>query len=72
MEKPTQSELQALGISQAYASLILNGHRDPSRALAVHIFRNTNWRHGILDGLSDAELALLEKIEPWQPKDAAA
>lgn len=72
MEKPTQSELQALGISQAYASLILRGKQDPSRPLAIHIYRQTGWRHGMLDGLTSEQIDALEAVEPWRPKKAVA
>ena len=69
---PTISELrEATGISQSYASMILSGVRPPSRGLAVHIFRKTEWRHSILDGLSDEEIDLLERLEPWSRKEAA-
>lgn len=63
---PSVSALKdATGISQSYASMILNGSRRPSRALAIHIFRTTGWRHDLLDGLSDEQIAVLEQIEPW-------
>lgn len=63
---PTISELRAAtGISQSYASMILNNSRSPSRALAIKIFRETGWRHEILAGLTDEQIDTLEAIEPW-------
>lgn len=56
----------------SYASEILSGARTPSRPLAIHILRRTGWRHAMLDGLGDEQLALLEQIEPWRPKATAA
>lgn len=64
-DPPKYSELaKKAGISPSYAHEIANG-RVPQRPLAIHILRTTGWRHAILDGLSDAEIDLLEKIEPW-------
>lgn len=69
---PTISDLRAAtGISQSYASMILNKSRTPSRALAIRIFRETGWRHESLAGLTDEQIATLEQIEPWQPQAAA-
>ena len=62
----------AAGISKSYASEIVNKVRTPSRALAIHIFRRTGWKHSVLDGLSDDEMAVFERVEPWQPRDKAA
>lgn len=65
---PTISELRAAtGISQSYASMILNGSRTPARSLAIFIFRKTGWRHDILAGLSDEQIVTLEAVDPWQP-----
>jgi transcriptional regulator with XRE-family HTH domain len=65
--KPTTSELAAqAGISKSYASEIVNGMRNPSRPLAIHIFRKTKWKHEIIADLTDEQLAMLESIEPWQ------
>lgn len=70
MEQPTLAALrEATGISQSYASMILSNARTPSRPLAIHILRQTGWRHPLLDGLTDAQIATLEAIEPWKPAD---
>lgn len=72
MEKPKTSELaRDAGISPSYASEVLSGQRTPSRPLAIHILRKTGWRHSMLDGLTDAQIATLEQIEPWQRAVAA-
>lgn len=61
------SELaSAVGISKGYASDILNDKQPPSRPLAIHIFRKTGWRHPCLADLTDEQIDLLEKIEPWR------
>jgi len=60
-----------VGISPSYASMILNGVRPPSRPLAIHIFPKTGWRHELIADLSDEQMAVLETVEPWQPKAAA-
>ena len=70
---PGAAELAAAAdISKSYASEIVNAKRDPSRALAIHIFRETGWRHKILRGLTDEQLAMLEQIEPWSPPRQAS
>lgn len=62
-----------LGISQAYASLIVRGERSPSRPLAIRMFREFGWKHPVLADLSDEQITMLESIEPWTPtKDRAA
>lgn len=55
----------------SYASEILADKRAPSRPLAIHIFQTTGWRHEIIAGLSDEEIGLLARIEPYQPREAA-
>lgn len=73
MVKLRTSELaKQAGISKSYASEILSGKRAPSRPLAIHIFRNTGWRHDLIDGLADADIAALERIEPWQAPEKAS
>lgn len=61
----------ATGISLPYASQLLSDNpkqrRDPSRALAIQILRKTGWRHPVLSGLTDDQIATLEAIEPWVP-----
>ncbi len=70
---PTISELRAAtGISQSYASMILNGSRTPARSLAIFIFRKTGWRLDILSGLSDEQITTLEAVDPWQSAQSAA
>jgi hypothetical protein len=66
VDKPGTMELtKSAGISKSYASEILSGARDPSRALAIHIFRKTGWRHSTIADLSAEHMELLEQIEPW-------
>ena len=66
METPSTSELAAkAGISKSYASEILNAKRRPSRPLAIHIFRQTGWKHSLIADLTDDQLVTLEAIEPW-------
>ena len=73
MQTPALSDIVAkAGISKSYASEIRSGARRPSRPLAIHIFRKTGWRHDILEGLTDDQLATLETIEPWQPAEQRA
>ncbi len=68
---PTTGALaDAAGISKSYASEIVNGQRKPSRPLAIHIFRKTGWRHPMLVGLSDEQLATLEAVDPWEARAA--
>jgi len=74
MPKPSFTSLvEATGISRGYASDILRGEQAPSRPLAVHIYRKTGWKHGRIADLTDAQIDMLEAIEPWAPakQDAA-
>lgn len=68
--KPTEFAA-TIGLSVPYASQILSGKRIPSRPLAIHIFRKTGWRHELIADLSDDDLAMLERIEPYQAREAA-
>jgi predicted DNA binding protein len=73
MDKPRVTDLAAaVGISKTYASDILADKQPPSRPLAIQIFRKTGWRHSMLDGLTDEQLDVLEAVDPWTPKAAAA
>jgi transcriptional regulator with XRE-family HTH domain len=73
MEKPTFTALvDATGISRGYASDILNGKQAPSRALAIHIFRKTGWRHSLIADLTAEQMDVLEAVEPWRPEQQAA
>lgn len=67
MSTPRTTELAvAAGISKSHASDILNNKRKPSRALAIHIYRKTGWRHDIIASLTEAQIDLLETVEPWR------
>jgi transcriptional regulator with XRE-family HTH domain len=68
--KPTEFAAKT-GLSVPYASQILGGKRNPSRPLAIHIFRKTGWRHDVIAELTDAELEMLERIDPYQAREAA-
>lgn len=77
MEKPTVTALaEAAGISKSYACEILgtenNPPRSPARSLAIHIYRTTGWRHESIADLTDDQMSVLEVVDPWQPKKAAA
>ena len=72
--KPTELS-KAAGISIPYASQILaegEGARTPSRPLAIHIYRTTGWKHSRIADLTDEQMEMLERLEPWQGQDAAA
>lgn len=77
MQTPTPSELaRATGISIPYASQIMSDKpekaRTPPRSLAIHIFRQTGWRHPLIADLTDGQIAVFEEIEPWRPKSERA
>lgn len=71
MELRTSDLASAAGISQSYASEIANGKRQPSRPLAIHIFRKTGWKHALIADLSVEQIDVLETVEPWVPREAA-
>ena len=56
-----------LGISQAYASMILRGDRIPPRPLAIRMLREFEWRHPSIADFTDDEIALFERADPWVP-----
>jgi hypothetical protein len=60
-------QLIAIGISKAYASQILNGGMNPPINLAIRIFRETGWRHGRITALSEYEMQVFERHDPWAP-----
>lgn len=70
MEQPIRtSELASkASISTSYASEIINGKRAPSRSLAIHIFRQTGWKHSLIEDLSDEQMSVLEQVDGWAPK----
>lgn len=73
-DAPTTMELaDKAGISKSYASEILAGKR-PSlgRPLAIHIYRKTQWKHPSIADLTEEQITMLEQIETWTPKEAAA
>lgn len=77
MTLPGTMELaRAVGISKSYASQILSDdpaqQRAPSRPLAIHIYRRTGWRHASIADLTDDQLATLETVDPWTPRQQAA
>lgn len=73
IEAPSIKDIiEASGISQSYASMILTGARQPSRPLAIRLFRKTGWRHALLADLTDEQIAVLETVEPWTPRQDAA
>jgi hypothetical protein len=67
MEKQlTPTELSsAVTISVPYASQLLSGAREPSRPLAIHIYRKTGWLHPRITDLTEDQMATLEELEPW-------
>ena len=65
-DKPSTSEVASLaGISAGYASDMLNGKRPLPRALALHIFQKTGWKHDSVSNLTDQQIAVLETVEVW-------
>lgn len=78
MDKPSPKAIvEATGISQPYASMILaedeTKRRTPPRPLAIAIFRKLGWRHETIADLTEQQMAVLEEIEPWQaPQERAA
>lgn len=55
--------LQEAGVANGgYAYDIANGRRIPNPALAIRIFKATGERLGPISGLSDADIAVLEKM----------
>lgn len=73
MQPPGTQELaDRAGISKSYASEILSGKRPAlGRPIAIYIYRKTGWRHESIADLTEEQMALLEQIEPWAPREAA-
>ena len=51
--------------------MILTGSRKPPLALAIHIFRETGWRHATIAELDDQQIDALERVERWQARGKA-
>lgn len=76
MEKPTIKHLMdAAGISKSYACEILGtdntAPKAPARPLAIYLYRKIGWRHESIADLTDDQMAVLEQLDPYQPKKAA-
>lgn len=54
--------LREIGVNRSYAWQIANGKRPPSQRLAVRIFRETGLKLGPVAGLSESEIAVIEKM----------
>jgi hypothetical protein len=53
--------------------MILSGDRTPPRSLAIAAFRALGAKLPVIADLSEAEIAVFEKHEPWTPpKERAA
>lgn len=64
MGKPTIRELRSVApLSKGWAAGILSGSVVPSRAMAVHIYRQTGWKPKVLEHLSDAQIDAVEQAE---------
>lgn len=61
MITPSQLQVRA-GISKGYASDLLAGKKTPSPSTALRIFNATGVKLGPIASLSDAEIAVLEKM----------
>ncbi len=65
------ARLIAVGISKTYASQILSGKQRPAISLAIHIFRETGWRHARIADLTEGQMAVFEEVDPWTPRQDA-
>lgn len=54
--------LREIGVNRSYAWQIANDKRQPSQKLAVRIFRETGLKLGPVTDLSEADIAVLEKM----------
>ncbi len=77
MAIPTPKELaEAVGISFSYANKILMAEgehrRTPPRSLAILIYRKTGWPHPSIADLTEEQMAMLEQVDPWSPREKAA
>lgn len=63
--------VKAVGISKGHASNILSGADDPSRSLAIRIYRATGWRHPAIEHLSTKQIRAFEDLEAADLKKAS-
>lgn len=63
-------KLRSIGISESYASQIVNGRRAPSMPLALRINREIGIKLGPLAGVADDDIPVLERVHAQS--DAAA
>jgi hypothetical protein len=71
---PTSAEIaDAVGISRSYAAMILSDSSDPDksrtppRSLAIAIYRATHWLHPSIAGMTEVEMKVFERHDPWIP-----
>lgn len=55
-------KLRSIGISESYASQIVNGRRAPSMPLALRINRELRVKLGPLTGVDDGDIPALERV----------
>lgn len=73
METPRVKDIcEAAEISKGYASDIRSGRQDPSRPLAVHLYRKLGWRHDCIADLTESQIEASELLEPWVPTSGRA
>jgi len=48
--------------------MILTGARKPPLGLALHIYRETGWRHESIAPLSREQIVALGLVEKWVPR----
>jgi hypothetical protein len=65
-EQSLNARIVALGISKAHASNIVSGKQSPSLPLAVAIWRATGWKCGRIAHATDAQLKVIEEVDPWK------
>lgn len=57
--------LIALGVAPSTASMMVTGSRRVSIPLAIALYRATGWKHDVILLVTEDEMAVFEKHEPW-------
>lgn len=61
---------KALGCDKSYLNRACTGSRPLGRALAIRIYRQTGHRVGPIEGASDAEIDMMERLIPQKQRAA--
>ena len=67
---PLYARIMGLGVSKSYSSELASGRREPSKDLAIRIFRGIGVKLGPIKNATDEEIDVLERMAARDGKAA--